>query len=851
MTLFEFSNIMKVKKTYTLISVAAITAFSAFVLCVPAASAQPAGGESVIIQQYKKALTANPGDINTHYQLGIALLKEKQYQEALLNLQKVYNSSADMPSDIDINYYMGLAYAGNGDLDKAAEAYKKISDEVDIKKAKEIYELDKVFYNLGISYQKKDNANEALKAYEKSMRIAPQQALAYCRKGEILFELKDYNDALDNFKTCDERGGGGERLKKFIFSTRMAKGLAFINEKKYAEALIDFKKAAEIDPKNENAIYFQGYLRYQTGEYEEGLAVLKKLNEPRSKDITENLPSLLQNIGMELQNKGNWATAEAALKRAADLKKADPDLHYLLGINYRRKGDLASAMREIKEALRLSPAHQKATLALAIITEKLIEQHAKKGESESAKGHFNDAIKEFAEVLEIDPLNTRGLKGKQDAENKLETLRREVNKKKEEEVSSKLAEGDKALKEERYRDALLAYRYALQLDPHNHDAASGAKIAGVFTKEMAANHRKKGDKHIEAQELYLALSEYRKAVALDPDDFALQAITQNAEKQLSLLVNPLTEEAAAHEEKGDSADAIKDYDLALKLEPDNEEALIGKARTHASIVNKVNQLFQKGKEFLKNGDYFSAAENFKTAQKLTPNDPRIVAELMSISAGLSASVAGRLKEADSAMKNGNYSEAVATYEGIMAVDEKNIAAAEALAKAKKLWAEEIAGKTSSADAAYRQGKYKEAAHIYSEVLSVDKNNKYAKKMRDESRQRSDENLSALLKKAISEYNRGEAEDAAVNFKKALSLDPGNATAKRYLSMAEKPRPRRGGDSKEVEKLYLKGIELYTEGKFTEAIRQWEKVLDIEPKHEKAALNIEKAKRKLQGVMDVK
>lgn len=834
----------------SLIKYAAAAALLAALNC-PAVFAQSTAGESVIIQQYRKALEVNPGDINVHYQLGIALLREKQFQEALANLLKVQNSSPDMSNDADINYYTGLAYAGSGELDKAAQAYKKVFEEMDSRRAKEIYELDKVFYNLGISYQKKDNFTEALKAYEKSIRIAPEQALAFCRRGEILFEIKDYSDALDSFKTCDERGGGGERLKKFVFSTHMSKGLALINEKKYTEALVDFKKASEIDPKNENALYFQGYLHYQTGDYKQALSALASLAAPESKDIIENLPSLLQNIGMELQTKGEWALAEAAVKQAVELKKTDPDLRYLLGINYRRRGDLTAAMHEIKEALRLSPSHQKATLAMAILTEKLIEQHAKKAEAEFAKGNYEGAIKEFAEVLEIDPQNQRGLKGKREAEARFETLRREVKKKREEDIETKLADGDRAIKEERYRDAVVSYRSVLNIDPDNHDAASGLKIAAEAAREKTAAHRKTGDRLSGDQDLYRALQEYKKALSYDPEDAALQAKAQQTEKLLSLRVSPLIEEAASHEEKGDFFEAFKDYTAALKLEPDNEEALTGKARTTAGLENKVVLLFQKGKAFLKEGDYFSAAESFKAADRLMPNDPRVAAELLNISEGLKASVEQRLKAAEAALKSGGYAEAAAAYEGITAVDEKNAEAAEGLAKAKKLWSEEIANKTAAGDAAYRQGRYKEATHIYGDVLSIDKGNKYAKKMRDESRQRFDENVSALLKKAIAEHNRGESEGAAAGFKKVLVLDPGNSTAKRYLSMAEKPKPRRSADSKEVEKYYLKGIELYTEGKFIEAIRQWEKVLELDPRHEKAALNIEKAKRKLQGVMDVK
>ena len=84
----------------------------------------------------------------------------------------------------------------------------------------------------------------------------------------------------------------------------------------------------------------------------------------------------------------------------------------------------------------------------------------------------------------------------------------------------------------------------------------------------------------------------------------------------------------------------------------------------------------------------------------------------------------------------------------------------------------------------------------------------------------------------------------------LKTDPANRDAKKYLArIAKRSAPKLS--KKEVETLYLEGIELYTDGKYVEAIGKWEKVLSGSPAHNKALFNIKKAKRKLEGVMDVK
>ncbi|NIQ95631.1 MAG: hypothetical protein GWN87_16585, partial [Desulfuromonadales bacterium] len=48
-----------------------------------------------------------------------------------------------------------------------------------------------------------------------------------------------------------------------------------------------------------------------------------------------------------------------------------------------------------------------------------------------------------------------------------------------------------------------------------------------------------------------------------------------------------------------------------------------------------------------------------------------------------------------------------------------------------------------------------------------------------------------------------------------------------------------------------GIELYTKGKYAEAVAVWEKVLVLAPHHDKAKMNIQKARRKLEKIKEFK
>lgn len=114
----------------------------------------------------------------------------------------------------------------------------------------------------------------------------------------------------------------------------------------------------------------------------------------------------------------------------------------------------------------------------------------------------------------------------------------------------------------------------------------------------------------------------------------------------------------------------------------------------------------------------------------------------------------------------------------------------------------------------------------------------------------EETVSPLLKEGRLANKRGDIEAAIVSFRKVLNIEPDNREAREYIGKMDTKKTRDTVE-KEIEKHYLNGVGLYIDGKYREAIDSWKKVLEIDPKNEKASLNIEKCKRKMEGVMNTK
>ncbi len=76
----------------------------------------------------------------------------------------------------------------------------------------------------------------------------------------------------------------------------------------------------------------------------------------------------------------------------------------------------------------------------------------------------------------------------------------------------------------------------------------------------------------------------------------------------------------------------------------------------------------------------------------------------------------------------------------------------------------------------------------------------------------------------------------------LAIDPWQSEARAEQRRLDKIR-HTGPENQHL--LYLQGMELYTSGRYEEAIAAWEKVLSPPPEQERARMNIEMARRKLQ------
>lgn len=153
------------------------------------------------IEAYKQAVDKNPDFADAWFKLGVSYaLIEKQNEIDALNQENPEETPTPTPARKSRNNKKDAPVVRTKDSEKAFEkavaAYKKI-----IAKNKDD---DAAYYNLGRSYNKLNEDEDAAKALKEAVKLKPDDTLYQTEFGAILIKLAQYDEAVRALKKALE-----------------------------------------------------------------------------------------------------------------------------------------------------------------------------------------------------------------------------------------------------------------------------------------------------------------------------------------------------------------------------------------------------------------------------------------------------------------------------------------------------------------------------------------------------------------------------------------------------------------------------------------------------------------------
>ena len=266
-----------------------------------------------------------------HYNRGKEHLKAERYTEAVSIFQKALTLAADLGgssqvSDIEnkhIYAHLGAAYIG-------LKAYREAIDALQNAIALDADLVD-AHYNLGYAYVEQGFHDQAIPHLERAIAIAPNFKRAHYNLARAYREsgnLEAATHALTETLRLDPNYQRAYELANLIKQAHYNRGITYLNDERYSEAVTAFQNAITLDAD------------FTTAHYNLGLTYLKIETYPR---------------------------AVEALQKTITLDSTYKAAHHSLALAYLGQQELGKARDAAREVLKLDANYQPAISLLEAI----------------------------------------------------------------------------------------------------------------------------------------------------------------------------------------------------------------------------------------------------------------------------------------------------------------------------------------------------------------------------------------------------------------------------------------------------------------------------------------------------
>lgn len=796
-------------------------------------AAQPAGPPaSSMVDRYRAALRVDPDNLPLHYFLGIALLYDGDNQGAIDEFRRAYPAFTD---SVEMQYNLGLAYSRLGDLD-SAQLYFDQAESLGALTQPDVYPLANAYYNLALAYQEKEDYAEAERLFARVLQIAPDRFEIHRLLGDCLARGGDIDGALAEFDRYLQHYPGDATARDYVYALHFNRGLKQLEAKNLEAARASFGKALEASPDSPVALYYLGVIAYRQGKTEATAKILGEIYAKAPTELRSSTRSMLYNSALTLLERQQLETAHqaaAALLSAPDAATKD---FYLAGnIDLARK-DFAAATRDYKQVLKLDPRHRGAAVNLVAAQNGAIDAFFEAGRQRFAAHDFQGALEQFRQALALDAQDARALSYS-------DMARKELAK----QAEVLFAQGRTALAQGQPRQALTAARSGLALTPAAPTGLDLQRQALARLQQEIDHSLAEAGRLATADDLAGAAAAYRRTLALAPDN-------TRARSALDGLAARLREQTLDFIGRGDKAIDEGNIDAARKafaearsLDPDLAEVKAAEKRLAQLVSSMAAEELLWGRRARSAGRLQEAREHFGNALALK-DSPAVRNELAEVEGALADRAANLLTAARKEAAARHFKQARGLYGRLLALVPDHAAGRRELATLGTRIEEYLEGELVAARKALAGNNFDGALAGFRRVLDVDPGNKEALAGLESGRKQLAGRLAKLVREGNRDLGDGRFQAAEATFRQVLTIDPYQSDARSALDRINQLRLS-GVNPGDEQKLYLQGIDFYTRGKYQEAMDAWQKVLALDPGHEKARMNIEKAQRKLQHIQE--
>jgi tetratricopeptide (TPR) repeat protein len=291
------------------------------------------------IKLYRRAMALNPAMPGLRLNLGIALFKAGDYQQAITDLDPLLKAQ---PGDQRLNILLGMSHYGLGHFVEASALLKRASEG----DPQNLTLLLTLAHSCLLSHQYPC----VVDAYHRLIALNAESAEADMLVGEALDEMKDPEGAIREFRaavTADPREP----------NVHFGLGYLLWTKGQYQEAADEFRKELANDPHHQQAMLYLADTQILMNQFDQARPLLEQVGKADPSIAMQHLD--LGAVYIELDRKQD---AKTELETAVKLAPRNVKAHYRLAQLYRSLGLTSQAKLEFDKASSLNKAEDERLL---------------------------------------------------------------------------------------------------------------------------------------------------------------------------------------------------------------------------------------------------------------------------------------------------------------------------------------------------------------------------------------------------------------------------------------------------------------------------------------------------------
>lgn len=204
-------------------------------------------------------------------------------------------------------------------------------------------ETSEYWFNLGLAYESLGLYSSASGAYQESIRLNPEDAIAHNNLGVVYTNLDIYSFAIREHQEAI-------RLNSDYQEAYYNLGIAYTKSDMDQKAIETFGKAITLKPDDAKSHNNLAYAYFKSGKSKEAIEASKQAIR-----IKPDYPEAYYNLGVAYYHMQMNKDAIEALKQSIRMNPDIPEAHFGLGVIYSMQ-DMASALKEYEILKNLDPS---------------------------------------------------------------------------------------------------------------------------------------------------------------------------------------------------------------------------------------------------------------------------------------------------------------------------------------------------------------------------------------------------------------------------------------------------------------------------------------------------------------